>query len=295
MRKRFARAIRLACSVGVSVCLVFAASAAQGPSTTGHTSTPGGGTNYTLDFILESPISIAVMTDGTVRALVPDVDPHSYLSLRGKDDCGLIPTTASPNYAVSAPASGTPTNFGSSLSPGLTIDGSKISQLQLDPANLRYMSLTLPQPSEIDAVHLDPATITPPGSTGASSYQTAEALRYSYPSPPLAPITVSVAGSATLVCQALTPLSLGNERIIRATVGPAAEDDVAHTHARRAFKAMVAMFPPISLTVSYPFELAMSSHAAAARNSPSPVAATVHATDCLAPVIVVRNVPMPGW
>jgi hypothetical protein len=233
---------------------------------------------YTLDVLVQGPVGIVQGKNG-VDIYVPEVEGHSYVYVKGLNDCDPALGPGDYQIGVSPIDPNQPhTSIDKNIPPELKIQYKP--PLDFDPAEIRFAKISLPTPWEIVEVHTDPATIydKKPMSGGTKKdYPTVMALRYQLTAEP----KVAVSGGSNTYCGGLElgfldPEAKSGELILTIGVGPDVEDDDDHTHAKNAFRSLVALFPPLKKFADFPKRLRSNQ---------------LHGSDCRAPMILLTDAP----
>ena len=82
----------------------------------------------------------------------------------------------------------------------------------------------------------------------------------------------------TLSLAYLDPQGTSREAVLTIGVGPEVEDDSDHTHARNAFRNLVALFPTLKKFVEFPKGGVVEDN-------------RLHGSDCRAPMILITDAP----
>ena len=225
----------------------------QGSAPTASVSTPAedkGG--YTLDVLIQSPLTIVQYKSGEIEALLPTVDQHTYGYVKALNDCGIREDTLDRDYHLNFSLTSSSTNIDPNhkIPDEVRIDNAK-ETVKIDPAKKRFGKVALPMPREIVPIHLDDEGLTIFKKGGSKPmdhlYPTLIALRYTVPANP----GVSLKNSSTS-CP-LEIEKLGKEIIVRVGMGPAVEDNDndIHKHAKLAFAAERDLLPGLDRNIDY--------------------------------------------
>ncbi len=258
---------------------------------------------YTLNIVVSGPMGVVHYADDSVDILVPSVEGHTYIYIKGMNDC-LAPTGAG-SYQINAQAFGGKTE----IDPNGTVTHKELmvvhplEPVQIDPNRLAFARIHLPKPWQIKPVHMEPARVQDspavPAPDASWSYPAALAFRYAYDRFP----SVTVSGLNNQGATLCTPRleSLGHEVMLNVGMGPDV-DDGTHQHAHAAFAALLNLFPPLTRYIAFPSTFAPAAGSgehdgtggnlvriSSGRGRLLPV---IHATDCRSPMIFITGAPL---
>ena len=267
--------------------MFFEACSSQAPTVQpSSASAPPKADVYTLDVVIFSPISIVQYKNGAIDVLMPNIDKHTYGTIKGMNDCGLAAGNKQDEYRLDFSYTTLPTSVDpqNAMPNEVKIDNNA-EPVRVDPLGLRFGKVSLPAPREILPIHLDDEglSIYTPGSPEPKGhlYPTQIALRYTVPADPQLSLTNTT--SSTKVCPMLQAAQLDKEEILLIAMGPPVDDDT-HQHAITAFRAERDFLPPLKREIDYPMEALI----------PKKDDKRHRTSDCQAPIILVLNADMPG-
>lgn len=266
-------------NIGVLSAMFCLGCGSEAPQTqSGSAVAPPKSDVYTLDVVVNSPIAIVQYKDGTIDALFPNVDDHPYGYVKGLNDCGMEEGNGE-DYSLDFSTSNSSTSIdpNNNMPTEVRVDNNT-EHVNIDPLKHRYTKLSLPVPREIVPIHLDDEGLsvhkkgaTPPA---GHLYPTQIALRYTV----AANTDISlVSGTSHGTCGVKVE-HLDKEMIVAVGLGPAVNDDLQHTHAKKAFTAEVALLPDLDREIGYPKIVMEGKQRPRHRTS-----------DCQAPMILVTN------
>jgi len=289
----------------VDVCVLLLATGAWAQNHNGNSSSApvqaAAPPAYTLNILVSGPMGVVHYADDSVDILVPSVEGHTYIYVKGVDDC-LAPTGPG-NYQINAQAFGGKTE----LDPNRAVMHKELlvshpsEPVQIDPNRLAFARIHLPKPWQIKPMHMEPARVQDspavPAPDTSWSYPAALAFRYAYSHFPSVTVSDLNNQGATLCTPRLE--SLGHEVILNVGMGPDAEDGT-HQHAHAAFAALLNLFPPLTRYIAFPSTFAAAASPATTSGGANLVRISsghgrllpvIHATDCRAPMILVTGAP----
>lgn len=204
-----------------------------------------------LDLVFEGTWAFVVAADGSVTAYTPQIQAigHSLPYIRAVDEQPLPQGQYSLKIDKYVPPG--QTDYDS------TAPYSEFKLSYAKPINTNgaeYLSLHLPKPTSFVHTHLDLQQFqtTDPGDADATnplSYPTIMALRYDLSD--LTSVTFSCANNCIKDYSPQIPV-LGNEQVVTLAVDPLKPDDGHHHHAKKAFRALIALFPEFNLWITFP-------------------------------------------
>src|SRR2546429_1959271 len=278
---------KLVCALGACLLLSnLGGCGSQGPGPTTSVSTTAqdkGG--YTLDVLIQSPLTIIQYKSGEIEALLPTVDEHTYGYVKALNDCGIREDTLDRDYHLNFSLTPSSTNIDPNhkIPDEVRIDNTK-ETVKIDPMKKRFGKVALPMPREIVPIHLDDEGLTIFKKGGAKPidhlYPTLIALRYTVPADP----GVSLKNSS-MSCP-LEIEKLGKEMIVRVGMGPAVEDDDndIRRHAKLACTAERDILQGLDRDIDY---IKVADEAAVGMDVKRK---RKHRTsDCQAPILLVTN------
>jgi hypothetical protein len=278
---------KLICALGA--CLSISnlggcGSQGSGPTTSVNTTAQDKDV-YTLDVLIQSPLTIIQYKSGEIEALLPTIDQHTYGYVKALNDCGIKEDTLDRDYRLSFALTPSSTNIDPNhkMPDEVRIDNTK-EAVKIDPGKKRFGKIGLPMPREIVPIHLDDEGLTIFKKVGTKPmdhlYPTLIALRYTVSADP----GVSLKNSSTS-CP-LQIEKLGKEMMIRVGMGPAVEDNDndIHKHAKLAFAAEVELLQGLDRDIDYIRKTDKESVGMDVKRKRK------HRTsDCQAPILLVTN------
>jgi hypothetical protein len=256
----------------------------QGPQPTAPVNAPHADV-YTLDVWISSPISIVQYKSGEIEVFLPNVAQHTYGYLKGLNDCPMDQGRGI-DYRLDFSASKDATTIDANhqIPDEVRIDNNQ-EPISIDPHGRRFNKIWFPAPKEIIPIHFDDdgLAIYKKGAMVPSGhlYPTQVALRYIVSASPK--ISLSSTSPKVKACP-LNVAQLGNEMTITMGMGPVPGLDLFHLHAKSAFRAEQALFPPLKREMTYvKTEINRSERVAPSERI------LHHASDCQAPMLLVIN------